>query len=653
MINHKFPQPFAPVSGKVVTSSHYGDLKQLAGSVSVGLYDAKTWSVATNNGNGSEFFIGVSNTHTKDKLDRFIFGQTNPYKSMTFRGKDVISFEYSLPSRPRAEVWTVGYNGSKGCNEKNFNFECGKAYGLRIMATGSPTFRNWAKQLTHEVWTDPICCTENECTNCPDGKVDCERIVKELSNKITNHPELSQLGFKARYITNKFTSTVSNIDKYCLSVCDNGSTSDLAAIQAVVGSLGVVERSSRSGSISSYTVYSLSQPTAFTPSQSVAYSVCGTCPSGYTTVASVDVYQVTRPIDGSDNLANATVQQTYATAVATEYSGSNAKFLSQNGSVAVIEFTLSAGTASPTALKSDSVVKERTVEAQCVPSSVTPITWSDCGDAYKGKRALCLNLTRKDCSPSAGDRQAEVLAIVSANPTYVSGSLSVTAGDNCVDSYSIEQWSNNVGTDGCLSKDTFTYDQMPGVDGSIWTEVEEAPSEYDATKKCGLEITAETAYRFFSDCAFEIDDYYEMDPIRIEIAWIVNEISGIPSNCGMKNLPQPIKVKNGEFGRQSGEWVLREFVKDQVYRAFGEDTNSPRYREVMDSNLRAQVDRKAYYKIYYLTYKVKRGEINFDQESEVCEGIFLVKDGDQKAFQLESAFLGPLSKFGVSLTERK
>ena len=171
MNNHRFPVPLFPVTGKVLNGANgptaFGDLYDLAGSVSVGLYDADTNYIATASGNGKVFYIGYSSEHTKDFLDKWMFGMQLPKGGASgwqFKGEDVIKFEYSDPVKVKAEKWVLGYNGTEGCNETIPTFECGKVYGVRIVASGSPVFRRWAKLLEHEIFTDPICCGTDNCT---------------------------------------------------------------------------------------------------------------------------------------------------------------------------------------------------------------------------------------------------------------------------------------------------------------------------------------------------------------------------------------------------------------------------------------------------------------------------------------------------------
>ncbi len=665
MINHRYPVPFLPVSGQVLdgttTKVNFGDLYDLAGSVSVGIYDQDTQAIATGTGNGRKFFIGYSSEHTRDFIDKFIFGAQLPKGNSywAFRGEDVISFEYSNPTKVKNEKWTLGYDGSAGCNITVPKFECGKIYGINIAVSGSPTFRRWAGRLQHEIFTDPICCTDDLCaTGCQDNFVDCERITKELAEKINNHVELKQMGVKARYISNTFAATTPNMNKYQITVSDDGSESAMAIAKQSAGADSNIVRVSRTLCSSTYEVCAIAAPTSFTPAATFALpNDCAVCPAGSTTVAASDVYTILRPLAGTEDLTTVVARQAYADLVGTSYTGETVrKFLSQNGAVAVLEFSFPVGTV-VTAVLSDTVILVRTQGVQCTLAAPVAVAWVATGTAYRMFRTLCLSLPRKDCAAGV-DRLAELQAYYANVSFYKAGSLvaiddPATAVNTCADTYNLQQWSNGCMEDGCLAYDTAYFTDFGGYENKLWQVVKPTPAVYDATKRCGIEITASVPEQFVNDCEFEMSDFFETEPIRLEVAWINDSLTGFPNNCDMDKLPRARRAQAGNISRQSGEAVLRQYIKAGAYEAFGEDLNNPRLRRVLDSQRRKQVDRAQNYRIYYLQFKVLRQQHNFDQVPEIAEAMFAFPVGDPKALKFEAAILSPLSKFGVTLKERK
>lgn len=752
MINHRFSVPLIPVTGKVLNGANgpvlFGDLYDLAGSVSLGLYDADTNAIATASGNGKVFYIGYSSEHTKDFLDKWFFGMQLPKGGATgwqFKGDDVIKFEYSEPQRIKEEKWVLGYDGTTGCNETIPTFECGKVYGIRINATGSPVFRRWAKVLTHEIFSDPICCGDSSCsTGCPDDKVDCESVVKEFATKINNHVELAQIGIKARYLTNGYVAPSMTINKYTLVVNDNGDNKALGAVQLQVGTLGTVSRTVRNSDTaqSTYEYFGTAAASNFVPSVSFSIAGCDVCPAGFTTTPSKNVYRVTRPLAGSEDLSSAVAQQTYADTIGTAYetatavvfdgtvagvtvgtdtitevahgfktgdkvtynngggtsitgivSGTDyfvikvtadtlklattfanaiagtaidltvvgvgvahkltpvisATFLAQANGNAVVELSTPSGV-ELTSLLSDSATLVSTVGTTCTPAAATTVAWTvTTGVGYRLTRDMCISLNRVDCT--GGDRLAELQGFYANNPLVVADSIVKTAGDGCRDSYTLTQYADGFSTDGCLSSEPGVFSSIGGYDNAAWEVVPTATVAYDANKKCGIEISATIPEKYFSDCAMELKDYWEDEPIRLEVSWIHDSYTGFSEDCKL-SFPSAKRTQVGQVANQSGEWLLREYIKAGVYENFSADYDSPRLREVLDSNRRQQIDRKAFYKIYYLQANTYRKAYNFGQCPETFEAMVAFKEGDPKAAEFELTFGSVLSKFGVSLKKR-
>lgn len=748
MNNHRFPVPLIPVTGKVLNGTNgpvlFGDLYDIAGSVSIGLFDADTNAIATGTGNGNVFYIGYSSEHTKDFLDKWFFGMQLPKGApgWKFRGEDVFKFEYAEPQRAKAEKWVLGFDGTSGCNETTPTFECGKVYGVRIVASGSPVFRRWAKVLEHEIFSDPVCCGDSSCsTGCPDDKVDCKAVVKELASKINNHVELAQIGIKARAITSDYSAPSMNVNKYTVTVYDSGDAKALGAVQLQVGSLGVVTRVARNNDTaqSTYQYFGTAAAANFIPAVSFAVASCDVCPTGFTTSPAYDEYIVSRPLDGTEDLSTPLARTTFATTVATAYAavdvatiatadvnagtdvitetahnlvtgqavvyddgggaaitglvdnttyyvikvdnntfkvattyanaiagtaidltgtGNNAQtftpaigstFLSQNGSVATISLKTGHGS-SLSALLSDTATLVNSVGTTCTPAAATPVAWTVTnGVGHRDTREMCISLNRLDCS--GGNRLAELTAFLANNPLYVPNSIELVSGTGCRDSYTASQYADGFSTDGCLSSEPAVFSDFGGYDNETWSVVPETPEAYDEDVKCGIEISAEIPERFLSDCAMELKDFWEDEPIRLEVSWIHDSYTGWPEDCVTK-FPAAKRVQSGQVASGSGEWLLREYIKAGTYENFSCDYDNPRLRELLDSNRRAQIDRKAFYRIYYLQANIFRKAYNFGQHPETIEAMIAFKEGDPKAAEFELAFGSVLSKFGVSLKKR-
>lgn len=660
---HEFPYPVIPVSGSVITSGQFGDLKDLAGSHSIGIYDAQTYGIATGSGNGKDFFVGYSSEHTRDALTKFWTGMTIPKKTQIFKGADVISFEYSDPQKLQNEEWVVGYDGTP--SSVGLTFKKDTRYGLRITLKGSPTLRAFNKILEHEVFVKTSNNCDDNCTDGCDDGLDCVKYTTQWAENINNHPELQLLGVKAKVIHDDYAAPAKNMTKWQISVCDEGDSNALAAVQITVGSAGKVERISRVGSTSTYEVCVADgvELDDFVPTENVALAVCNVCPSGYTLVdESLSVY-IVRPITPSTDLTDATAQDTFADSVATAYgtdlsisiADGDSTFVSNNGNgTATVKLNVPVGT-EVEALFSDLVIVGGTNGAYCDPDeSVEPIEWAETGDAYRGQRDLKMTLERPDCDGS-GDRLAELEAFYANNTDVVEGSISILeSGDEyggvaCADVYGISQWSKGCSEDDCFSSDVLEFNDLPGFEASQWEVVPTADAD-DTGTKCGLRITAGYIGTKYGDCSYDPRDKYEVEPIRMEIS-TVEEFAGL---CDYNSMPKAKRVQVGLSERQSGEWLRREYIDfKSSYDVYAQYYNDPRWREAMDVNVLPQVDRNAYYRVYYLKYKTKRGESQFDQEPEIFETQIAFKETEKaKAQAFEAAALAAFGKFGVTLGNR-
>ena len=737
---HQYPYPVIPLSGSVVTSGLFGDLKDLAGSHSVGIFDARTYGVATASGNGDKFFIGYSSDHTRDALTKFWTGMTNPLKSEDFKGSDVELFHVSYPQRLQNEKWSVGYDGT--ADSIGLTFSKGKRVGVRITVKGEPAYRVFQRTIEHEVFvTVPDC--GDLCVEGCDTLVDGSKYVNLLAEYITHHPELSILGVRARVRKSTYSVPTPNMTIWDLTVCDNGDNAATAAVQAVIGSDGEVYRKSRSGSISTYRVClpDAVEPADFVPTEQISIAECGTCPAGYAFVPAAASFYVTRAITPSTDLSTTGAQTTYAGTIADAYeaaevatipttdvnitdniitetahgfvtgqpivyangggssitgltsattyyaivltantfkvattqalalagtaidisgTGNNAQtftpvytatYVGKNDAVATVLVRIPDGVAIPSALLSDVVFAGSTEPAYCNPTDPTPIEWTESGEAYRGQRVLRMTLPRVGCEGDLNgtNRLAELVAYYADREDIAAAPTIYQAGTACSDIYSITQWSVGCSEDGCLSSAVLDFNDLGGFAGGQWEPVPVADAE-DTGIKYGLEIEGGYFDTVFNDCSFNPRDYFNVDPIRFEVSLVTY----YPELCDYASLPKARRTQAAIGARQSGEHVMRDYLYFRnSYTPYGEWSKIPRIREAMDMNTLSQVDRTAYYRLYYIRFKGTKINTQHGQEPQMFEAVIPVKETELgKAQALEAAVLGALGKFGVKLEVR-
>jgi hypothetical protein len=317
-------------------------------------------------------------------------------------------------------------------------------------------------------------------------------------------------------------------------------------------------------------------------------------------------------------------------------------FLSNGGGTALVKIAVPSG-ATVDALSSDIVTFSHTQAAQCELSAPNAISWTSAGSGIRSKRTMKISgLNRPNCE-SDGNREADLTAILSGVKGIDIETLTTIAGDACADDYTVEQWSNDCFDEGCLlSNVTFTYDELPAFEGRSWELVPESVTAGDGDKY-GIEVTAGYVDIQFGNCSFDPTDYYEVMPVKMEISLLVED----GSSCDHKTLPTISQTKYGQISRASGEWVVREATAklDAYQKDQDQFSLNPRMREAFDMNILNQVDRNAFYNIYYVTYYASYGSrTTFRKgEQEKFTTLFCVKENDPVAAELESKILDVLT----------
>lgn len=663
MENYSYHVPFYVVTGGVATSGHSADL--IGGKV--GLYDRATFSVATAIGNGKEFFFAQGAVGGFDWYGQPI---RESHKSPFFFAKDVEDMYLSKPQRVRNEEWVIGYNGSP--SSKSLSFTKGESLRIKFYFHGEPAYRffNGPKEFVVSHTPKEDCTTPCDGNDCPEGISDCQDNTMALIEKINNHTELKKFGVTAKYVHADFAADTTTMVKWCLTVCDNGTGVDLLAVQAQAPTGVTVTRTERTGSLSTYEfcrVDDETTPAAFQQTASVLQAVCGECEAGSYLVVAKDVYIVRRPIVGSedfttaitrDNYAN-TVWQAYATANSITTSTSttstttaagtanpDAVFMGNDGAVAIVKLKFAEGS-TITALGADLVEFSHTEPAVCVYATPASIAWTSCGTGISSSRTLRLkNINRPDCDAD-GDRLADITATLAGVKGINIGSLTLVAGDACMDDYTVTQNSLDCLDEACLTSNvTFTYDSLPAFENSAW-EVVPVVSDVDNTRKCGIRVTAGYYDPRFGNCSFNPADYYNVEPVKMEISLLQED----GDRCDVANWPTVAQSKIGQIARQSGEYVVRELIMktDSYLSHIDQFSLEPRMREAFDMNLLNMVDRNAFYDLYYVRFKASYGNFQFRKnEQETFTAVFAFKEGDATAKVFESQVLDVLTtKSGV------
>lgn len=639
MENFSWHLPVYVVNGGVATEGHSSDLTP----GKVGLFDRQNFSVATSSGSGKEFFFAQGRIGGVDWYGNKV---KESHKSPFFMGKDVIDIYKVTPKRIQNEEWVLGYNGAQ--SSVGLKFEKDKPLRFKFEFNGEPAYRFFNGPKTYVVSVTPdVDCTEPCSGDCTDSAADPKVWTMKLIDKINNHTELKKFGVQAKLKASDYSATVANMEKFQLKVCDAGDSVALQTVQSQYPTKDIV-RVSRLGNISTYEFCQPNgtDPAAFAQSGSVSLAVCGSCTAipGSVLVAAKDVYLVTRPLAGTEDFTTDAAKDTYADTIGTAYgvaTDADKTFFMQSGGTATVKIKVAAGT-TVTALVADSVVFSHTEEATCTLAAPASIAWVAAGSGIRSKRTMKISgLNREECG--GANRVADLTAILAGVKGIDIGTLTVIAGDACADDYTVEQFSNDCLDEGCLTSNiTFTYDELPAFEGRSWELVPAVVSAGDG-EKYGIVVTAGYVDVQFGNCSFDPTDYYEVMPVKMEISLLVED----GSSCDYKTLPTITQTKYGQISRASGEWVIREATTklDAYQKDQDQFSLNPRMREAFDMNILNQVDRKAFYNIYYVTYYASYGsKTTFRKgEQEKFTTLFCVKESDPVAAQFETQILDVLT----------
>lgn len=324
-------------------------------------------------------------------------------------------------------------------------------------------------------------------------------------------------------------------------------------------------------------------------------------------------------------------------------------FISNSGGTAIVKLTTPSGT-TLNAYHADTVQFAFTNAASCSFSAPADVSWASCGTGISSSQQLTLqSIKRNDCTNTAGDRLAEISATISGVQGIDISTLAVVAGDGCSDDYTVTQNSIDCLADDCLTNNvTFTYDDLPAFENSYWKVVPPTVDD-DDTRKCGIRISAGYIDPKFGNCSFVPDDYYETMPLKMEVSLLQED----GDNCDAASWPTVQQTQIGQIARQSGEYIVREVImKNEAYlRHALQFSIDSRDREAFAMNLLGSVDRKAFYNIYYVTFRASYG--NSFRKNEIQEkftAMFAFKEGDASEATFRSAVIDTLTaKSGVTL----
>lgn len=687
--NHAFRKDFIGF-GSVRTT---GDTDNLVAG-QIGLFDAKTFNalpVVGSNANPKKMFlIGQGSMHDVDGLSPFYAGLQEFVRSRPINPAYIEKFYVNTPSRPVADEWTIGYNGVSTCDP--ITGECSSKYTIRVDVRGEAALRAYNRNLYRYFTYETPCCDDCD-TDCSPATADPYLMAKSFVEQINGDVELSKF-VKAELILQTAISDANQVtyDKFILTLLDEGNPAALAAVQGAYSTYSI-SRQSRAGITSVYSVIVADgvTPASYTPtSLRLPADLCGDCPTGWTEGSEMDII-ITRPIEtdnyvtgvsGTSGISDISFEdalallmgaQTVSTSVAYQYRTAIVSTLAaldadvltadvtvtptlistQNGS-ATIKLRVRLTDATPSAslftlTLSDLVIATvvalvntnvanigmadeysvTDVEFFCFPAAGSATAWVADGSVYKTKRQLCATIP-KPCGASTSSLTA--ITTYFENDTTISTLAREAGYTDCAEVISLYQLSKDYYDVDCAEKPIPVYGYPPSYNGVVFKECDCDESSPYVSGAVGIRITAAYEDTKFGNCSFSPLDYYNLQPLKLEVAKIDDA-----ELCTDQHTKWSVThLTSGKQGTGFGETVLREYMLSMGYK--GENFQfDPRFREVMDQQHLNVIDRKAYYKTYYLLHSIPNSTLrgmnvtNYDEKYLLA--FHFKEDVDTTAFE--------------------
>lgn len=207
----------------------------------------------------------------------------HPFYSAGIKASNIEDWRGYRGHRGKTEIVAIGYDGID--TTKDLSCIVGTSKDLFILLDGSPITKLHGPQGLMLRYNFTSCFVGTAGDSCTDA------VKREQMNNIVNqiNNDKSHFGFieasPNEYATSPASWTTVAWNTYQLTIADGGGELDLALVQSKY-STAAVRRISRDGVNTTYEIYALSTPAAFSTGYIAAIPNCTTCPTGYTSRAS-------------------------------------------------------------------------------------------------------------------------------------------------------------------------------------------------------------------------------------------------------------------------------------------------------------------------------------------------------------------------------
>lgn len=552
------------------------------------------------------FEVGLFDMETQETVNmstyctdrQYIFKYKSPSKGFRTKAGDERNAELPLMSlplgrvdqthaftdvvkEPKPFIGYLGWDSVSAC--KSLNLECGKTYHLMIKANGKNLRDTFGRDFEEFISFSTKCC--DACSLGESAKSVVETIMDAINEQ-------------SFYLKDNFMKIEPVYDccpnepfekieyrKYCISLCDTGDSHALASIQAQYPDLDIT-RTKREGVISTYevckrcelttpddpatpdvdeTVWTCEAPADYTTSGTTMV-ICDECPTGYTLVPGGYKYVVEMAYDGLNEDYLAVVQAVYASAT-------SANLLACTAGIGTFEVVFPESF-DGTMVANTKIRKVGPTPGMCTEDDAQTFSWTECGEAYRIKRTLCITLPNDECNNQ--DRLAELTEYYKDTKDMVADTLVVKTLGNCNTVYEVQQENNDCLMDGCdtYGKDGAKFDRFPEFDGHIWEACEcegwtfdsdgcpVAPTDPELLDcRAGIKFTGMFIDLNTGECRVQPYDQIMVDPVRIEVSLVDPDLG---TECEVNTIPWTI-IQEPTIQQGLGMYVYRDIIHSRGY----------------------------------------------------------------------------------------
>ena len=599
------------------------------------------------------FKIGFGKAPFAAQKAKLTFSDKTPFLTTAISKKSILNWKgykaKKLNGGSTGEVWTVGYDGVNADKTLKAPADFSDAI-ITVQAWGTPIYKATGT-YTQEVsiylnkgCIDPVYQSlgsigtpvdyENASANALADdyikqwkkykflgtSLPVDRFVKVSKLRLTNPAQAAK--------------TVA-CRKYAVVVtCDEGDGTSLGRVQAQYpGYKVVLESHNNATKQTTYTMWrtvAQSTPAALSLSDVVVADCAGACPSGYTSVAAANLFQV--------RIA------TGATVAALTGEISRVK-VSTAPDVEVYHILAATSTSLATAITNVGATGAPEITLVGVRSQICNLTtslsfsWSQVDEAFKASKEYKLTLMDKDCKGTYNNRLAEVQA------KYPYLTIAEEASTECMTVYSTTVLSECT-TEGCGEDAVFTIEApAPFERGMNWEEFNgtvittpDCTDPAETTPICeavGLRFEAASFNRFTDECSYGYFawDQSDVDPVMIKVT--VQKHDHTLSLCDSTFEFPVTKVREIEYEKGTGQMVREIETRWFDYYEYGQAFRvDPIDRALY--GLTAIAKPEFYYDEYQLTVKEDAsGEYISQYKNESASIMYRMffREGTGKAFE--------------------